>query len=181
MWMSRDGQHPVQVPDDLATDYGGRGFVEVPAPPNFHPATEILGWRWDGWHVEAMPLDRVRSRALAALADERWRRETAGVVFGGAVLQTDRESRANLMGAALRAQMAAADGEAYSLRWKTAAGFVDLDGPAVIAAAKAAEAHVRACFAREADLSAAIDVAALDPDNPAAAVLAIDITAGWPE
>ena len=129
------------------------------------------------WTVLERDVAAVKAELTAQLAERRWLAETAGTTVGGLTIQTDRESRGSLTGAAVRADMAIRDVEPYSVRWKTAGGFVDLEAAAVIAAAKAAEAHVRACFVREADLLEMIDGANTIGDLRQIASM---IEIGWP-
>lgn len=89
----------------------------------------------------------------AAVAAERYRRETAGVVVGGVPIDTSRDSRALITGAALAATL----DSAYICRWKTGGSFVELNAQQIIEMATAVRAHVQACFDREAELLAEID------------------------
>lgn len=91
----------------------------------------------------------------AYLAAARYESEISGVTLGGMTIRTDRESQALITGAAL----AATQDAGYSVIWKSADGFVTLNAEQIIAAAQAVRAHVEACFAREAELSAAVDAA----------------------
>lgn len=130
------------------------------------------------WEVIEREVEAVRADLLAHLAAERWRREVAGCAFGGVRLQTDRESRGNLTGAALRADLAERRGQPYGVTWKGEGGaFVTLGPAEVIAAAFAAEAHVNACFAREAELTKALETA---PDLAALRAVAAAMATGWP-
>jgi hypothetical protein len=102
----------------------------------------------DGWRVEQLA-DKLRAYAAAA----RYRREAGGVTIGGAEIRTDRESQGLIAGALLRAQINA---EA-TFQFKTATGFVTLSGAQMQAIAVAVGEHVQACFAKEAEVLAAID------------------------
>jgi hypothetical protein len=127
------------------------------------------------WRLGHRPTQDIRQDLLAKLAERRWQAETAGTSVGGQMIETDRESRGSLVGAAVRADMALRDGEAYAVRWKLRGGFIDLDASAVIAAAKTVEAYVRACYAHEAELMARIEDAV-----DVAGLRSIDIETGWP-
>lgn len=82
------------------------------------------------------------------IAKERWKREVSGTTFSGFVLDTGRDNQSLIAGAAL----AAVINPDYNVRWKTSAGFVELNAQQIIAAASAVRAHVQACFDREAVL-----------------------------
>jgi hypothetical protein len=122
------------------------------------------------------PLAAARVHQLDALAERRWQQESQGILRDGISIDTSRDARRNVDGAILQSRIAAEQGTAYQVRWKTPTGaFVDLNGASLIAAGQAIDAYVRACFAREAALAA--DVMAATTWQ---AVLAVDITAGWP-
>lgn len=88
------------------------------------------------------------------LASYRWQVETGGITVGGATIQTDRETRSNLVASRILAK----EDADYTLKWKTGSGaFVTLNATAIIAAANAAAAHVAKCFTSEETVSAAID------------------------
>ena len=100
-------------------------------------------------------LAELKAAKKAELAAARYAAETAGVSVAGATVRTDRESQALITGAAISAQL---DPE-YSVVWKCAEGFVTLSAEQILAAAQAVRAHVERCFAREAELAAAVDAA----------------------
>lgn len=106
-----------------------------------------------------------KAEAKAAVAARRYDAEIAGTTVHGLPVQTDRASQALVTGAALAASL---DPD-YTVKWKTAAGFVDLSAAQIIGIAQAIRAHVQACFDREAELGTAIDAG--EP---------YDITTGWP-
>lgn len=120
------------------------------------------------------PLPFCRAQKGAELAEYRWQREIAGVRSGGVLIETDREARGSLTSAVVLAQMAMMAGEPFRVAWKTAEGFRDLDGAALVAAGHAAAAHVAGCFAREAEIRAQIE-AMTDWRE----VVALDIAAIW--
>ena len=72
-------------------------------------------------------------------------------------IDTGRDSQALITGATVQAML----DPAYSLRWKTPAGFVDLTAEQIIGVATAARAHVQAAFNREAELLEALEVGSL--------------------
>lgn len=90
---------------------------------------------------------------LIAIAARRYEAETSGTAVEGMPVNTERDSQALLTGAALQAML----DPAYTVRWKTEGGFVDLDAQQIIGLASAVRAHVQACFDREAELVAAVE------------------------
>ncbi|WP_377810631.1 DUF4376 domain-containing protein [Azospirillum sp. A29] len=125
------------------------------------------------WDVEPIPLDEVKATRKAAATDLRWQKETGGIVIAGVPVATDDRSKMLILGKRAQAQT---DPTAI-FRWKAASGeWVDLTGAQIIAIADAVGDHVQACFDREGAIHDLIDAA---PD--AAAVLAVDISAGWPD
>lgn len=104
--------------------------------------------------------------ARAAIAARRWDAENSGLTIGGMHVHTDERTRTNILGA----YQEALEDPGFTVLWKGATGdFVTLDAQTIIGVAKAIRAHVQACFAREAEL-----VAALEGGQ------AYDINAGWP-
>jgi len=88
----------------------------------------------------------------AYAADKRWRVETGGITVGGVPVATDRESQSLITGAHAYVQV----NPGMTIKYKSGAGFVDLDAATVTAVATAVAAHVQACFAAEAEVAAAI-------------------------
>ena len=103
----------------------------------------------------APTLAELKTAKKAELARARYAAECGGITFAGAAIRTDRESQALITGAAL----AASQDPEYSVIWKAEGGFVTLSAAQIIAAAQAVRDHVEACFAREAELSSAVDAA----------------------
>ena len=103
----------------------------------------------------APTLAEIKAAKKAQLAAARYAAEIAGIEVSGATVRTDRDSQALITGAAL----AATQDPDYSVVWKAEGGFVTLTAEQIIAAAQAVRAHVEACFAREAELSSAVDAA----------------------
>lgn len=89
-------------------------------------------------------LNAIKQRIAAA----RFIAETAGISAGGRIVDTGRDSQGLITGAAFAASL----NPAYVCRWKTPAGFVELDAPTLIDTASAVRTHVQACFDREAEL-----------------------------
>lgn len=112
----------------------------------------------DYYQVEAIPeptLDELKAQKKQEIALARYEAETSGTTVNGVLIDTGRDSQALITGAALAAML---DGD-YSLNWKTAAGFIHLTAPEIIAVAQAVRAHVQACFDREGELVALVDAA----------------------
>lgn len=82
------------------------------------------------------------------LSGYRYQKEIGGITVNGVQIQTDRESRAILTGAYVRAK----EDNAYIVRWKTPAGFVTLNAAQIIAISDAVADHVQKCYAAEADV-----------------------------
>ncbi len=123
----------------------------------------------------AIAAERARLRdpeaRRAELADLRWQHQTAGIVVDGIALRTDRESILDLRAIAGR------DAAAYPVRYKAQSGWVDLANVDLAGRlADAQDAHVQACFDREAVLSALIDTHSTNPE----ALASLDLGAGWP-
>lgn len=121
------------------------------------------------WTAEEIAEHEAAQRAEMAqqIADRRWQAEVAGITVNGMAVATDRDSQALITGAAL----AAMRDPAYVCRWKTAAGFVELNAEQLTAVADTVRAHVQACFDREADLLAALEAGTFTPDM---------LDQGWP-
>ena len=118
------------------------------------------------WTKVVTPADKfeqARERKQSEIAAARWEAETAGIDVNGFTVRTDRESQALITGAALKAMQ----DSAYSCRWKTESGFVELTAPQILAIADAVRAHVQGCFDREAELLPLIE-AAESPEELAA-------------
>jgi hypothetical protein len=117
-------------------------------------------------------LARQKSIVCELASERRYAEENATVSFQGAFISTDRLSRASLTGAA----MCAVQNPAYTVQWKTSAGFITLESDAILDLLDTVQAHVQACFNREAEIiTAAMAATNLDELD------AIDITSGWPE
>lgn len=122
--------------------------------------------------IEPMPLESARVQALNQLANIRWRKETSGIVVGGAPIKTDAESQGKLTSAYV---MASKDPD-FSVRWKIERGaFTTLNASSIIAVGDAVTEHVQACFSREDELTTAI----LSASN-SSELAEIDMEIGWP-
>jgi hypothetical protein len=94
-------------------------------------------------------LQDARNCKKAEIAAYRYELETAGI--NG--IKTDRESQALITGAALQALV---DPD-YVCKWKTEAGFIDLNATQIKAIAQLVREHVQNCFDKEARLTELID------------------------
>ncbi len=140
----------------------------TPTPPPSTSGTEVACWAGAGWVVmperPTPPIPAVTAEDIAA---RRYQAETAGTTVDGAQVDTGRDSQSLITGAALQATLDAA----YTCRWKTAAGFVDLSATQILAMAAAVRAHVQACFDREAELLGELAAGTLTADM---------LEQGWP-
>lgn len=119
----------------------------------------------------AAAFEQRKANALAALADIRWQKETGGITLNGLKVATDDRSKLLILG---KRTKAAAD-PSLTFQWKTPTGFITLTAEQIVAIADAVEAHVQACFDREAALVLEIE-AAKNPEQLAA----IELGQGWP-
>lgn len=110
---------------------------------------------------------KAHAEAMADIADRRYRCEVAGILIDGRRVETDRTAQAMVTGAALAAVL----DPAYSVRWKTADGFVTLVAEQIIGLAQSIRAHVQSCFDREAALLDALEWGSYEPDM---------LDSGWP-
>lgn len=139
--------HPVTWPEGL---YSG-----LPTAP------------WRSWGDSSPLPDAAPADWPAAIAAQRYKEEVRGIVIDGRPIDTQRDSQGLITGAAVQAML----DPGCSLRWKTSAGFVDLNAQQIIAVASAVRAHVQACFDREADL--------LEAFNNGAITMQM-LSVGWP-
>jgi len=112
-----------------------------------------VGWIYlDGTFSEPDEPHKTLDDLRADVAARRYQAETGGTNVNGMQVNTDRESQALMTGAAVSAML----DSGYSVRWKTADGFVLLNAEQLIGLSSAVRAHVQACFDREAELLGAI-------------------------
>ncbi|EPL59591.1 hypothetical protein B382_25492 [Stutzerimonas stutzeri B1SMN1] len=138
------------------------GLTSEPRPSAWHV------WQIDGWVLdEAAQAQAEQDRAAADIAARRYKAEVAGITISGMQIDTGRDSQALITGATVQAVL----DPAYSLRWKTPAGFVDMTAEQIIAVASAVRAHVQACFDRESALLDALADGAFTPEM---------MDEGWP-
>lgn len=132
------------------------GEIAIPCGPDADVNDmELWARKAEEWEHHVPTLEEAKARKLAELAAARYAAEIAGVSVGSAKVRTDRESQAMLTGAALQA----VEDPAYTCRWKTENGFVQLDAEQIKIVAKAVRAHVQAQFDREAALTAQVEAA----------------------
>jgi hypothetical protein len=94
-----------------------------------------------------------RATLRAYAADARWQREIGGVTVAGVPVQTDRASQAMVNGAVALCDKV----PSTVIRFKSAAGFVDLGAATMTAVAVAVGQHVQSVFATEATVIAGIE------------------------
>jgi len=108
---------------------------------------------------------------LDRAAEHRYERETGGVMVGGMLIPTDRQTVGILTAAYIRASE---DPNFVIPNWKIQTGvFVSLDADTIKAISTAVTAHVQSCFDRERELTDAILGARTHADLDA-----VDVT-GW--
>ena len=123
-------------------------------PPKL-TGTQVALWTGSGWEKLAAapePEPPPAPNWPALIAARRYTAETAGTTVEGMPLDTGRDSQSLITGAAVAAML----DPAYSVRWKTAAGFVELSAQQIIGVASAVRAFVQASFDREAVLLGAV-------------------------
>lgn len=97
-----------------------------------------------GWSPEPAPVD-----LYAYAATKRYAVETGGIVLNGMRVMTDRQSQSLITGAYNYVQA----NRDVTVKFKTAAGFVELTAAQVMAIANAVGAHVQASFAAEGEIN----------------------------
>ena len=96
-----------------------------------------------GWSPEPIPVD-----LYAYAAIKRYAVETGGIVIDGMRVMTDRQSQSLITGAYNYVQA----NPDVTVKFKTAAGFVELTAAQMTAIANAVGAHVQASFAAEGEV-----------------------------
>lgn len=136
--------------------------IELDDPEKYSPGAGLtlvadsdglsqIGGTWDGEQFTSPIEEPVDLPAYAA--SKRFEVETGGISFGGSTIATDRESQAMISGAFAYVQQS----PEATIQWKSENGFVELDAASMTAIALAVGAHVQACFAKEAEVAAAIE------------------------
>jgi hypothetical protein len=126
----------------------------TPTKPPKLTGTQVAQWQGEWVKLSAAPEPQPASTPEwpTLIAASRYTAEMAGTVVQGMAIATDDRSQGLITGAALAAMLDAG----YTIKWKTAEGFVELTGAQIIGVASAVRAYVQACFDREADLLAAV-------------------------
>lgn len=120
-----------------------------------------------------MTLAEQKAQKVQDLAARRYQAETGGTTLGGTPIATDRTTQGKVTAAYVKAS---ADSNYTIAAWKGTDGtFSPLDAATIMAIADAIEAHIQACFAREATLSGQITAATTQAELDA-----VDIETGWP-
>jgi hypothetical protein len=120
---------------------------------------------WEIVDKTEQELEALKNQRLSELAALRYEHETAGITVNGANIKTDRESQAMITGAFNSIQIS----PSVVIDWKCENEWIQLDYDSIAFIAKSVGAHVQACFTREKELAALIDI---DVET--------DITTGWP-
>lgn len=161
------GRFPVRVLDQPSHNLHTQN-AQQDALPSYDGTEWVLGWT-----VTDKPIADVKDDLTAAAAAKRYEVEFGGTTFNGSPLPTDAKTQSALTAAYVKAQ---ADPNYTIDSWKSGPGtFSTLDAPTIIALADAIEAHVQACFTREAAIAGEIAAA-----TTLAELAAIDINTGWP-
>ena len=134
--------------------------IETPIQPHADWALSEIERRKLTRETQEQTEREIQQRATpeGRIADRRYQVETAGITLNGARIDTSRDSQGLIAGAALAAVLDAQ----YSVRWKTAGGFITLTAEQILGVASAVRAHVQACFDREAELLAALQGASYE-------------------
>ncbi len=114
----------------------------------------VAGWLYDG-NVFSAPKSTTITKAdlLAYAATRRFVIETGGIILNSMPVMTDRESQSLITGAHSYVQA----NPDITVRFKTAAGFIELTATQMTAIANTVGAHVQACFAAEGEVCSQID------------------------
>lgn len=147
------------VPIDLADYLLPPRHTHI-AIPEYSPETEIPVWDGSGWSVRLLSefeptLEDLKIQKKVELAGARYDAEVGGIVLNGIGVATDDRSQSKIAGAAMKAMQ----DSTYTCWWKGEAGWFQLDAMTILGIADAVRAHVQACFDRERELDAAVDLA----------------------
>lgn len=147
-------RYPASYPKDQIRGLRPVTLTEKPTDPDKVVTGFIINEQYvQVWQTRDKTADDIAAEkeALKAyLANYRYEAETGGL--NG--IQTDRETRANLVSARTLAK----EDANYTVKWKAANGaFVTLNAAQIIATADAVAAFVAKCFASEESVATAID------------------------
>lgn len=135
----------------------------IPLEEQFHPDflkslvqcddSVQQGWLYSDEAFTAPPMPTITSAELEVYAaSKRYAIETGGIVVDGVQVMTDRQSQALISGAYNYVQQ----NPDATVKFKTAAGFVELTATQMTLIANAVGAHVQAAFAAEGTIVAEI-------------------------
>ena len=146
------GWAPPEPPSPESLEGSGWALLEnAPQPLGDFIPGEVR--EEDGRYVRGwIPLDLSAEQWSDRIAARRYQAEISGTTIDGIPIDTGRDSQGLITGAALAAML----DPAYSVRWKTVAGFVDLTAQQIIGVASAVRTFVQASFDREAVLLGAV-------------------------
>ena len=116
--------------------------------------------------------ERDTQALMNRIARTRYEHETGGTTINGMHVATDRQSQALITGAFSSAKDAKETGEAWSIRWKSAGGWAELDADQMIELGRAVRKHVQACFDREKELTETVAAGTFTESM---------LSEGWPE
>lgn len=120
-----------------------------------------------------LPLPFVRAAKKEDVTALRWERETGGITLPDGTRVLTGIDDQNRIATAMRGMEVSG---LERVDFKAASGWTELTAAEIGAVAAAMSRHVQACFSRERELHALIDGM-----EDAEAVIALDITAGWPD
>ncbi|RAX42389.1 DUF4376 domain-containing protein [Rhizobium tropici] len=116
-------------------------------------ATVQQGYAYDGKKFTSPVAPEITMADLVAYAAaKRFAVETGGIFVGGFSISTDRASQSLIIGAYNYVQA----NPDVTVKFKTAAGFVNLTAAQIMTVANAVGAHVQAAFAAESEIIAKI-------------------------
>lgn len=170
-----DGE--VTVPDSPIAPKG-YSLTAPPEIPDGYHAVMKNGWKLIAGPKPVYPrpvpppsIASVKEKYKQQIAEKRWEVETGGMVLMGIPLNTDPISQTKYIGA----HLSASQNPNYTVKWKTANGFMNLDANTIILIADSVRTFVQNCFNHESDLVTAVDSA-----NTISELSTVDIDNDWP-
>lgn len=151
---------PKSGPDQYWLDYNGYAkYIYTPTPvvnedeKVTKTGAELVNGQWQTqWTVQNKTNQEIEEELEKHLVKYRYEKEVGGVLVPNTsnYVQTDRESRANLIGARIDAKESIENVESFSLDWKSSSGtWLVLDATETIAIADLVKKHVKSCFSAE--------------------------------
>lgn len=116
-------------------------------------AVPLTDAEYADWLDRATPKAPTKAELTAYAAEARWAKEIGGITIQGLPVDTTRDSQAMINGAF---NLVTAEPSTV-IKFKTPAGFVELDAAAMTAIAVAVGQHVQSVFATEAQVNADIE------------------------